>query len=102
MEGLESQEYLQTREINSPAWALLYCCSDAKHLTASSGSATRAATPHPTHAHVDMALEWLKRAGAAQGVLTNMHVDLDYNELAARLPESVRPAFDGMQIEFDL
>ncbi|HAC59955.1 MAG TPA: phosphoribosyl 1,2-cyclic phosphodiesterase, partial [Rhodobiaceae bacterium] len=39
---------------------------------------------------------------AAQGVLTNMHVDLDYNELAARLPESVRPAFDGMQIEFDL
>jgi phosphoribosyl 1,2-cyclic phosphate phosphodiesterase len=59
-------------------------------------------TPHPTHAHVEMALGWLTRAGVPQGVLTNMHVDLDYAELAARLPEDVRPAFDGMQIEFTL
>ena len=49
-----------------------------------------------------MALDWLKRARAPQGVLTNMHVDLDYAELAARLPEGVQPAFDGMQIEFTL
>ena len=50
----------------------------------------------------EMALDWLKRARAPQGVLTNMHVDLDYAELAARLPEGVQPAFDGMQIEFTL
>lgn len=59
-------------------------------------------TPHPTHAHVEMALDWLKRARVPQGVLTNLHVDLDYEELAARLPEGVQPAFDGMQIEFTL
>ena len=57
-------------------------------------------TPHPTHAHVEMALEWLKRAKVRDGVLTNMHVDLDYATLAAELPEGVRPAFDGMQVEF--
>ncbi|MEP5245444.1 MAG: MBL fold metallo-hydrolase, partial [Alphaproteobacteria bacterium] len=56
--------------------------------------------PHPTHAHVEMALEWLKRARVRDGVLTNMHVDLDYATLAAELPEGVRPAFDGMQVEF--
>ncbi|MEQ8265640.1 MAG: MBL fold metallo-hydrolase [Parvibaculum sp.] len=58
--------------------------------------------PHPTHAHVDMALSWLKRAEAKRGVLTNLHVDLDYATLKAELPAGVEPAFDGMRIEFDL
>jgi phosphoribosyl 1,2-cyclic phosphate phosphodiesterase len=59
-------------------------------------------TPHPTHAHVDLALEWLKRAGVAHGVLTNLHVDLDYRTLKAELPEGVEPAYDGMRVEFDI
>ena len=58
--------------------------------------------PHPTHAHVDMALGWLKRARAKRGVLTNMHVDLDYRQLKGELPQDVEPAFDGMVIEFNL
>lgn len=59
-------------------------------------------TPHPTHAHVDLALEWLKRAGVVHGILTNLHVDLDYRTLKTELPEGVEPAYDGMRVEFDI
>jgi phosphoribosyl 1,2-cyclic phosphate phosphodiesterase len=59
-------------------------------------------TPHPTHAHVDLALEWIRRAKPRQGVLTNLHVDLDYRKLASELPEGVVPAYDGMVLEFDI
>jgi phosphoribosyl 1,2-cyclic phosphate phosphodiesterase len=52
-------------------------------------------TPHPTHANVETALGWIERAQVRRAVLTNMHIDLDYNELAAKLPPNVEPAFDG-------
>lgn len=55
--------------------------------------------PHPTHAHLAMALDWIDRAKPAQAVLTNMHNDLDYQTLLAELPPHIRPAFDGMVIE---
>ena len=57
--------------------------------------------PHPTHAHLALALEWLARANPAQGVITNMHVDLDYATLLAELPPHIRPAYDGMVIAFE-
>jgi phosphoribosyl 1,2-cyclic phosphate phosphodiesterase len=53
-------------------------------------------TPHPTHASVSEALDWLQRAKAGRGVLTNLHVDLDYSGLVEKLPEGVEPAYDGM------
>lgn len=56
-------------------------------------------TPHPTHASVSDALGWLERAKAGKGVLTNLHVDLDYAVLADRLPDHVQPAFDGFMID---
>jgi len=59
-------------------------------------------TPHPTHAHVDLALQWIARAGVRSGVLTNLHVDLDYRRLASELPDGVVPAFDGMTLDFDV
>jgi phosphoribosyl 1,2-cyclic phosphate phosphodiesterase len=55
-------------------------------------------TPHPTHAHLDLALEWVARARPARAVLTNMHIDLDYATVEAETPENVAPAFDGMEI----
>ena len=58
--------------------------------------------PHPTHAHVARSLEWIEALKPARGVLTNMHSDLDYNELRARLPPGVEPAYDGMVIETGL
>lgn len=58
--------------------------------------------PHPTHAHLDLALEWIARVRPRRAILTNMHVDLDYAELAARLPPGVEPAYDGLRFEHEL
>jgi phosphoribosyl 1,2-cyclic phosphate phosphodiesterase len=58
--------------------------------------------PHPTHAHVDLALAWIERVRPARAILTNMHIDLDYAQLAARLPANVEPAFDGMRFQVPL
>lgn len=57
-------------------------------------------TPHPTHAHLALALEWIDRARPAGAVLTNLHIDLDHDQLAAELPAHIRPAHDGMVLEF--
>lgn len=53
-------------------------------------------TPHPSHAHLDRTLEWLARAAPRRGVLTNMHIDMDYDEVTAETPEHIQPAYDGM------
>lgn len=55
-------------------------------------------TPHPTHAHLERALEWIERAGPRQAVLTNMHVDLDYETIKGETPDHVTPAYDGLQL----
>lgn len=57
--------------------------------------------PHPTHAHLDMTLGWIARARPARAVITNMHIDLDYETLCAELPPHITPAFDGMTITYD-
>lgn len=59
-------------------------------------------TPHPTHAHVERALDWIAEVRPERAVLTNLHVDLDYRELASRLPPGVEPAYDGMTIDVPL
>ncbi len=59
-------------------------------------------TPHPTHAHVDKALEWIATAEVEHAVLTNLHIDLDYQALRRRLPPGVEPAHDGMTLTVGL
>jgi len=59
-------------------------------------------TPHPTHAHLDLALEWIARARPRRAVLTNMHIDLDYATVTAETPDHVTPAFDGMVIRYEV
>ena len=58
-------------------------------------------TPHPTHAHLALSLEWIARANPAQAVLTNMHLDMDYATLVAELPDHITPAYDGLQLTLD-
>jgi phosphoribosyl 1,2-cyclic phosphate phosphodiesterase len=55
--------------------------------------------PHPTHAHLALALEWIARAAPKRAVITNMHNDLDYDTLCAELPPGVIPAHDGLVID---
>ena len=57
--------------------------------------------PHPTHAHLDLTLSWIARANPVRAVLTNMHVDLDYETLKAELPPHITPAYDGMTVTYD-
>lgn len=57
-------------------------------------------TPHPTHAHVDRTLDWIERTGVERAVLTNLHIDLDYNALSARVPKNVEVAYDGWNASF--
>lgn len=53
--------------------------------------------PHPSHMNLEEALEWIARVNPKRAILTNLHSDLDYEELRAMLPANVEPAFDGMQ-----
>ena len=53
-------------------------------------------TPHGSHFSVADALGWIDRIRPARSVLTNLHFDLDYRSLAARLPAGVVPAHDGL------
>ncbi len=57
--------------------------------------------PHPTHAHLDLTLEWIARAKPHRAVITDMHVDMDHDTLCAELPPHIRPAFDGMVITYE-
>jgi len=59
-------------------------------------------TPHPTHAHLARALEWIERAAPRRAVLTNMHIDLDYDTVRAETPDHITPAYDGMVIRYDV
>ncbi|PTW98833.1 MBL fold metallo-hydrolase [Pararhodobacter aggregans] len=58
--------------------------------------------PHPTHAHVALALEWIARAAPRRAVLTNMHVDIDHSVIEAETPDHISAAYDGMTIELAL
>ncbi|MBY0531127.1 MAG: MBL fold metallo-hydrolase [Xanthobacteraceae bacterium] len=54
--------------------------------------------PHPSHFSVDETLGWIARMKPKRAVLTNLHTDLDYEELKAKLPPNVEPAYDGIEI----
>ncbi|MEO0918974.1 MAG: MBL fold metallo-hydrolase, partial [Pseudomonadota bacterium] len=55
-------------------------------------------TPHPTHAHLERALEWIAHAAPKRAVLTNMHIDLDYQTLNDETPGHIEPAYDGLRL----
>lgn len=59
-------------------------------------------TPHPTHAHVERTLDWIARAQVKRAVLTNLHLDLDYNALKAAVPAHVDVAYDGWTARLSL
>ena len=55
--------------------------------------------PHPSHFSLAETLEWIARMKPKQAIITNMHIDLDYETLRKELPYNVTPAFDGMTFE---
>lgn len=57
---------------------------------------------HWTHAHVDLALDWIKRVNPRRAILTHLGTGIDYDALMAVLPEHVFAAFDGMTIDVSI
>lgn len=56
--------------------------------------------PHPTHSHLSQTLEWIDKLQPKSAVLTNMHIDLDYETVLAETPDHIQPAYDGMRLSF--
>ena len=55
-------------------------------------------TPHPSHFSLPETLSWIERIKPKRAILTNMHIDLDYDTLITELPAHIQPAYDGMTI----
>jgi phosphoribosyl 1,2-cyclic phosphate phosphodiesterase len=54
--------------------------------------------PHPSHFHLERALDWIARLRPRRAILTNMHNDLDHADVEAETPDNVSAAYDGMVI----
>jgi len=53
---------------------------------------------HPSHLNLDKSLKLINTLLPKKAILTNLHSDLDYNELKNKLKKNVIPAYDGMRI----
>lgn len=58
--------------------------------------------PHPSHFSFTDALAWIERIKPAEAILTNMHVDLDYDATSKAVPGNVRLAYDGLKIAVEV
>ncbi|MDE2412365.1 MAG: MBL fold metallo-hydrolase [Sphingomonadales bacterium] len=54
--------------------------------------------PHPTHAHLGMALELIEASRARTGVLTHLDKSMDYATLSAEVPPHVLVGYDGLEL----
>ena len=55
---------------------------------------------HSAHFNLDQVLELTKTLSPKKTILTNMHSDLDYNQLLKILPNNIIPGYDGLTIKF--
>lgn len=55
--------------------------------------------PHPTHAHLGMALELIAAARVRRGILTHLDKSMDYRSLLDEVPGNVEPGYDGLVVE---
>jgi len=58
--------------------------------------------PHPSHSHLENSLAWIEQSGVPRAVLTNMHIDLDYETVLNETADHIAPAFDGMRISYEV
>lgn len=55
--------------------------------------------PHPTHAHLGMALELADACRTARAVLTHLDKSMDYATLCGEVPPHVTVGYDGLEID---
>lgn len=56
--------------------------------------------PSPMHFSIDEAVSFIKRCGAKKGWLMHMAHEVDHENGNAYLPENIRLAYDGLEIDF--
>ncbi len=54
---------------------------------------------HPSHFNLEKSLQIIKIFSPKKAILTNLHTDLDYDELKSKLPKNVVPAYDGLSVK---
>ena len=54
--------------------------------------------PHPTHAHLDMAVELGQRARVGSLVLSHLDKSMDYRTLCDEVPDFVTVGYDGLEM----
>lgn len=54
--------------------------------------------PHPTHAHLAMALELAEAARVRRAVLTHLDKSMDYATLSREVPPHVEVGYDGLEL----
>ena len=55
---------------------------------------------HPSHLNLEESLALIKIFKPKKAILTNLHSELDYNDLKRILPKNIVPAYDGLTINF--
>jgi phosphoribosyl 1,2-cyclic phosphate phosphodiesterase len=55
---------------------------------------------HPSHFNLETAISLSKEFNPKKTILTNLHVELDYEKLKKKLPSNITPAYDGMSFNF--
>ena len=55
---------------------------------------------HATHLDFNNSIDLVKYLRPKKAILTNLHVELDYNKINKILPRNIIPAYDGLKINF--
>jgi phosphoribosyl 1,2-cyclic phosphate phosphodiesterase len=55
--------------------------------------------PHSTHLHFDRAVDYARRIGARRTYFIHMGHELEHAETERELPENIRLAYDGLELE---
>ena len=58
--------------------------------------------PHPTHSNVENSLKLVERLRPQRAFFTHVSHDLGHAETNASLPQHVKLAHDGLQLEFEI
>ena len=58
--------------------------------------------PHPTHFHVQAALDAIDRVQPRKAYLTHVSHELEYEHMRATLPRGVELAYDGLNLPLEL
>ena len=53
---------------------------------------------HSSHFNLSQVLDLVKILSPRKTILTNMHTDIDYDEVIKKLPRNIIPGYDGMTV----